>query len=182
MKKLFPCIATISLFFSCSGIKIKGVETAENVNFRSYKTYNFYEVVAKGDTIPFVFNQRVGMLKSAVAAELNKKGFVQTADNPDLFINIGIHVTRELQTRDTQFGQDGPFYMGQRNYTWKSKTIETGYYRNGAVTIHVVDAHQVRLVWQGTAESIVPAKDSQLQEEIKNGMARLFTQFPLEPR
>jgi Domain of unknown function (DUF4136) len=182
MKKLLAITALACFLFSCgSGIKIKGVETAVNVNLHGYKSFGFYSVKAVGDTIPFLFNERLGILKSAIVAELSKKGFVQTNTNPDLMINIGIQVSEEVQIRQTQFGQDGPFYMGQTNYKWKSEIIEAGHYRNGSVTIHAVDARQVRLVWQATAEGIIPVKESQLIADVKTGMFKLFERFPLIP-
>ncbi|MEO7310489.1 MAG: DUF4136 domain-containing protein [Chitinophagaceae bacterium] len=182
MKNLQLFLFLSGLLLSCSAIRISGVETADNINLHGYKTYDFYEVTAKGDTIPAIFNERLALIRIAIATEMNSKGFTRSTSGPDLLINIGVQVKKETATRETNFGQDGPFYIGQRNYAWKSKSVETGTYRNGYVTVHLVDARQVKLVWQGTVEAMIPGNDKQLENDIRKGMAKLFADLPLRPQ
>ena len=180
MKPLFFLACMISIVACSSGIKVANVSTAQNADFGKYKTFGFYEVKASGDTITAGFTERVGYLKNAIVTEMTTRGFTAAA-NPDLFINIGIVVKEEIQTRKTDWATDGRYtYMGQRNYKWESKEIETGRYRNGTVSVHIVDAAQRNMLWKGTAQGVVPEKEKNIPQAAANGMKELFAQFPVK--
>ena len=174
-------ILIIALFsYSCEPtFKIKGTQLTEGTDLQQYHTYDFYQVTAKGDTAHLSFNMRVDVMKRAVANELDKRGFKKATTNPDLLINIGVVSKSQVQTRTTTFGQDGPYYMGQRNYQWKTSEQEIGRYKDGTATVHLIDAKQHKLVWQGSVQGIVPDRELQLEAAIKQGIEKLFTKFPV---
>jgi hypothetical protein len=179
MKQLFFFASLFFLFACSSGIKVANVEASPDADFSKYKTYGFYEVKASGDTISEGFTKRIGYLKTAISEEMSKRGFTPSS-NPDLFINIGVVVKEEVQTRKTDWATEGRFtYMGQRNYRWESKEVETGRYRNGTVSVHVVDAAQRNMLWKGTAKGVVPEKEKNIPQAALNGMKELFVKFPV---
>ncbi len=179
MKQLFLFASLIFIFACSSGIKVANVSASPDANFSKYKTFGFYEVKASGDTITAGFTERIGFLKNAISEEMSKRGFT-AATNPDLLINIGIVVKEEIQTRQTDWATDGRYtYTGQRNYKWESKEIETGRYRNGTVSIHIIDAAQRNMLWKGTAEGVVPEKEKNIPQAATNGMKELFAKFPV---
>jgi hypothetical protein len=96
-----------------------------------------------------------------------------------MLVNIGIKVKEQIQTRETDWRTDAPKYMGQRNYSWKSEEIETGRYREGTATLHLVDATQKKMIWKGAVQSIVPEKQANVQEAVQKGMKALFEKFPV---
>lgn len=163
---------------SCSSSKIIKTEIGEGVDLSKYKTFDFYKLEASGDTLSGSFKQRADLLKTAIANELMQKGYRQASVNPDLLVNIGICVKEEVQTRQTDFRTDAPRYMGQRRYTWKSQEVETGRYRIGTADIHLVDAQKGIMIWQKVAEGVIPEKDKKLDEKVKDGMEKLFSDFP----
>jgi hypothetical protein len=181
MKKL-NFILLFSVFAACTPMKILNVVQGDNVDFTLYKTYNFYEVKASGDTITSGFKERITVLKNAIVNEMNKRGYVQN-DHPDLLINIGIVIRELAQTRTTDFHTDGaPQYMGQRNYSWKSEEMIMGHYREGAISLDIVDAGQKKMVWKGSIGGIVPHSRSTIQKDAERGMKLLFKKYPLSVR
>lgn len=174
----FAACFLIILFTACSSSKVINTERADNVDFSTYKTFDFYQVEAKGDTISQRFNDRITKLQDAIAIKMQKLGYLLSKTNPDLQINIGIVVKEETQTRQTDFRTDAPRYIGQRRYSWKSEQVETGHYREGTVTVHMIDAKQNKMIWKGAAQDIIPKKESRLDATIKRGVSKLLADYP----
>ncbi|HEX3023639.1 MAG TPA: DUF4136 domain-containing protein [Chitinophagaceae bacterium] len=163
------------LLASCSPMKIVYTKTTDTIDFNKYKTFNFYELKASGDTTTKNFTGRTNILKHAIIGEMNKRGYLQTNTNPDLLINIGIVVRQQ-----TDFRTDATKYTGQQNYSLKSDKIIAGFFKEGAVTLDIVDAAQNSIVWKGSVEGIVPNNRSSLQKLAENGMKKLFKKYPVE--
>jgi hypothetical protein len=172
----------IIIFAGCSSAKVIKTEKSEEGTFTVYKTFDFYKVEAKGDTNSQKFNESIEKLEDAVAIKLQKFGYLLSKTNPDLLINIGVVVKEEVQTRQTDFRTDAPRYIGQRRYSWKSQEVEVGRYRQGTVTVDVVDRKQNKMVWQGSIEDIIPEKTSNLDKAIKKGVDKLFASYPAVKR
>jgi hypothetical protein len=178
MKQIISILFT-AILAACSGIKVSNVDSLPSADFSKYKTFGFYELKASGDTISAGFSERVGYLKEAITAEMNKRDFT-VSTNPDLLINIGIVVKEEVQTRQTDWATDGRYtYVGQRNYKWESKEIEVGRYRNGTVTLHIVDAAKNAMLWKGSANGVVPEKQKNMPKVVTEAMKELFEKFPV---
>lgn len=180
MKYLFIVLLG-SLFVSCSGPRVLDLATAPDANFGNYKTFAFYEVTAFGDTITEQFNERIAYLKKGIAAQMEQRRFTQVPKNPDLFINIGVAIKLEVQTRETSWPQDGMMrYMGQRNYKWKSEEVEVGRYRRGAISLHVVDAAKNHMLWTATLRGSLPDDSTKLKTFADKGIQALFSKFPVQ--
>ena len=162
----------------CSSSKVLKTEKAEGADFSTYKTFDFYKVEARGDTNSQRFNEGIEKLEDAIAIKLQKFGYLLSKTNPDVLINVGIVVSEQVQTRQTDIRTDAPRYIGQRRYSWKSQEVEVGRYRQGTVTVDMVDRKQNKLVWQGTIEDIIPQKDAKLEKTIKKGVEKLFASYP----
>ncbi|TAF50482.1 MAG: DUF4136 domain-containing protein [Sphingobacteriia bacterium] len=179
-KMLF--IAALALLGACAGPAVMNTKTAPGADFSQYKTFSFYDLTASGDTVSAGFNDRIGVLKSAIGDQLKARGF-QPAAQGDLRVNIGLVVKEEVQTRQTDWRTDGRYkYVGQRNYTWQSEEIEVGRYRTGTVTLHLVDAAKNSMVWKGSVNGVLPEKEKNLPKVANEAMAELFKQFPVAQR
>jgi Domain of unknown function (DUF4136) len=179
MKKLFGFTMMI-LLLACASPKVLDVSTAPDANFSQYKTFAFYELTAMGDTITEGFNERVDYLKKAIASEMTQRQFKQVSQQADLLINIGIAIKLEVLTRQTSWAQDGMMrYMGQRNYKWQSEEIETGRYRKGAITLHIVDAAKNHMLWTATLKGALPDDSTKVVSAAAKGINTLFKQFPV---
>ena len=179
MKQLSIILCACYLI-ACASPKVLDVSTAPEADFTKYKTYSFYELTAMGDTITEGFNERVGYLKKAIAAEMDQRQFKQVKNNPDLLINIGIAIKLEVQTRQTDWQTDGRMkYMGQRNYKWQSEEIEVGRYRRGAFTLHIVDAAKNHMLWTATIRGSLPDDSTKVPAFAQKAVTAMYKQFPV---
>jgi hypothetical protein len=164
------------LMFACSGISIIGVDKADNFKISNYKTFDFYKIDASGDALSANAKQNLELIKTAITKELLAKGITQSSTDPDLLVNIGVVVLEKVQTRETKLGEN-PTYMGTRNYSWERQEVEVGRYRDGTVTVHLVEPEAKKMVWKGAAEAVLPNKESNVPAMIDQGMKQLFAKL-----
>lgn len=140
-----------------------------------YQTFNFLDfdlqILVDVERRP----ENVDHLKAAITRELEAKGLSQS-DDPDLFVNIGIVVKEEIQTRETDVRTD-MHYLGQRNYTWQAQEVPIGTYNEGTVTIDLVDAAKNERVWEGSASAVLIKNNEKLQKRIDSGIKKAFKKF-----
>jgi len=162
--------------FSCSGVRVLNSESNQGFKLSNFKTFDFYELDASGDTVAANFSTNAELLKSEIEKQLVLKGLTRSTAEPDLRINIGVVVQEKIQTRETTI-REAPRYMGQRNYSWKAEEVEVGRYKEGTVTVHLVDPNDKKLLWKGAVEGVLPAQQSKLAATIKEGMEKLFSKL-----
>ena len=117
MKKIFSFLILIAFASSCASVKIIKEETAPGVDLSAYKTYNYYSFHAAGDTTPRKTDQRIAQIRKAISNELNPKGYIFSANNPDFLVNVSINVKQDVQTREKTPITDPQVHVGQPNYT-----------------------------------------------------------------
>ncbi len=165
-------LSLLALVYACSPIKVISNEFDEDAASRNYKTFNFYDVKVKSPNPEQVRQERVEMLKNAVQNELEAVG-LKKADNPDVWVNIGVLVEDKVQTRNTDI-REAPVYIGQRNYHWESREVVVDKYKEGTVTIDLIDAKTEDMVGQSVASGVIADDDKKLQKRINQGMAKIF--------
>lgn len=156
----------------CSGVNVLETQADENFELGQYKTFDFFRLEASGDTAEN-FSRNVELLKGAITRELGLKGLRRSLASPDLLVNIGIVVEQKVQTRETSF-REAPVYIGQRHYHWETKKVEVGRYREGTVTVDLVDPEDNKRVWEGAVEGVIPERETKLRERIEEGVKALF--------
>lgn len=174
MKKIIFFLLLIA--GACSSVNIVGVDKAPDFALAKYKSFNFFDVNVGGDALGPNTDTNLTLLKAAITKQLTAKGLSQRTENPDLLINIGVLVDEKIQTRETSFSNpaDRTAYMNQRNYHWHAQEVAIGKYRQGTVTVHLVDRAANQLVWKGSADSVLPEKEKNVPALIEEGMAKLF--------
>ena len=179
MKNALAFLCSVFLITACNpSYKLLKVKKEDTFKLSDYPTYGFYDIEAKGDTVSKNFEQNVGIIKDAIAKNLQARGLDEARD-PSLKINIALNVQEQLQTRQTDFRTDGlPRYMGQRRYSWKSEEVVTGKYREGTIVIDLVDAADNRMVWQGGASGIIPEKTKNFTADINQVISEVVTKIP----
>ncbi len=165
----------ITLTGCSSSYKILKPEKESNFRLADYPTFGFYDIEAKGDTVSSTFGKNITIIKDAISRNLEEKG-LNEAQDPALKINIAISVKQEIQTRQTNFQNDGrPLYMGQRRYSWKSKEVEVGRYKTGTLLIDLVDPSTNKLVWKGGGEGVLPGKEKDFSKEVNELVTQIFS-------
>jgi hypothetical protein len=140
-----------------------------------YQTYKFLDFDAQVLVDIERRPENVDHLKAAISRELEARGLSQSED-PDLFVNIGVVVKEEIQTRETNARQDMR-YLGQRNYTWQVEEVPIGTYNEGTVTIDLVDVEKNQLVWEGKTSSVILKNNNKMQKRIDSGVKKAFKKF-----
>lgn len=168
----------LALFvWSCSSTKVQVKASNPTTEISDYATFSFFELEAEGDTSS-VFNESMHYFKSEVTWQMNARGVTQDTDSPDLKINLGIVVEEKTQTRQTSLSDPGEWtYIGQRNYKWESKTVEVGTYKEGSITIHLVDNSSNEAIWIGLIEGVLPRRPEKRKESIRKAVASLFSEI-----
>lgn len=138
-----------------------------------YKTFDFFEVSSE-NTNPEDFEQNIQFLETEIVKEMNKRGLSQSSESPDLKINLGIIIEDKIQTRTTSLATDPFMYSGQRSYTWESKEVPVNTYKEGSLTVHLVNTEKNEAVWVGIVSRVVPKKQKNKQKAITDGVSELF--------
>jgi hypothetical protein len=173
-------LLVMALGEACSPVRVLNTEADQNFSLANYRTFGFMEVNAEEGTSGLAISpESLAIFQREVAKQLQQRGLTQSASSPDLQINLGMVVMEKTQTRETNIRTDPPYYMGQRRYTWQSKEVEVGRYKEGTISVHLVDRAQNTLVWSGEAESVVPKNQEKVEERISEGVEKLFLSIPV---
>jgi hypothetical protein len=146
-------IAILGLYGCSSTLKVYSTQE-KDVDFKSYKTFDFYEIREEHLQMKEVNRRRLAM---AIELELGYKGYKRSVNKPDLLVNIYslINRTENVNTSNTSsvgyYGAATPYGAGIGvSVSPKSKYSE--YYSKGTVTIDLVDRVKNRLVLEGVAK------------------------------
>ena len=137
-------------------------DTNPAANFGSYKTFGFLSPLAT-DKFPYesLLTQH---LKDATRLAMESKGYVFSNNSPDLLLNFYVNIQDKQDVRTTPgspayvgYGYPGGYYGYRSGYyrAYNTTTIETINYKQGTLTVDLVDAKQKILAWTATAEGRV---------------------------
>ena len=87
---------------------------SDDVDFSKYKTYQIYSLDVKD--IPEFKAKKTGLdlLIGEIHKQMVARGYEKVKENAELIINLGVVISEEAQTRETDFTDATP-YMGTRN-------------------------------------------------------------------
>jgi Domain of unknown function (DUF4136) len=148
------------LFTACANTPTIHRETNPAATFSSYKTFGFLSPLAT-DKFPYesLLTQH---LKDATRQAMESKGYVLSTSAPDLLLNFYVNIQNKQDVRTTPgsaayagYGYPGGYYGYRTGYyrVYNTATIETVNYKQGTLTIDLVDAKQKVLAWTATAEN-----------------------------
>lgn len=151
--------ASAALSACASGPEIR-TDANPSARFSEYSTFGYFSPLATDKAgYESVLTAR---LKEATRRSLEAKGYVYSEANPDLLVNFYANVEDKQEIRTYSTGPTmgvGYGYYGYRRgyYTgWSTGTeVQTVNYKEGTLTIDLVDAKEKMLAWQGQAEGRV---------------------------
>ena len=153
--------AAAVLITACAAPPTIHRETNPAANFGSYKTFGFLSPLAT-DKFPYesLLTQH---LKDATRLAMESKGYVFSNSSPDLLLNFYVNIQDKQDVRATPgppaayVGYAGGYYGYRSGYyrVYNTTTIETINYKQGTLTVDLVDAKQKVLAWTATAEGRV---------------------------
>jgi hypothetical protein len=123
------------------------------VNLTSLRTFGFFSPLAT-DKAGYE-TMFTGRLKESTRRSMEAKGYVYSENNPDLLLNFYANVQdrQEIQTSPFALGFYG--YRGGMYGGFGTTDIQTVNYKQGTLSIDLVDAKKKVLAWQATAEGRV---------------------------
>jgi hypothetical protein len=158
---LYVCTlaAATVLISACASTPAIHRETNPDVSISSYKTFGFLSPLAT-DKFPYesLLTQH---LKDATRRMTESKGYVFSNGTPDLLLNFYVNIQNKQDVRATPgpayVGYGGGYYGYRSGYyrVYNTTTIETVNYKQGTLTIDLIDAKQKVLAWTATAEGRV---------------------------
>lgn len=171
--------ALLALSACATGPDIR-VDMDPGANLKSYQTFAFFESVAT-DSGPYtsILSTR---LKQATRAQLERLGFKYAEAEPDLQVNFFVKIEDKQRLRSTPSGYYG--YRSGYYGTWGGYPyVETVDYREGTLSIDLVDAKRKQLVWQGVAEGEVKSESMKNPgPAIDAAVTKIFSNFPYAPK
>jgi hypothetical protein len=153
-------LAAAMLFSACASTPTIRRETNPDAKFGSYKTFGFLSPLAT-DKFPYesLLTQH---LKDATRQAMESKGYVFSSRDPDLLVNFYVNIQNKQDVYATQgtrayAGYPGGYYGYRGGYyrVYSGATIQTVNYKQGTLTVDLVDAKEKVLAWSATAEGRV---------------------------
>lgn len=152
-------------------------------DFSKYKTYKWVQIKEGGQLNPLVDQQ----LKSAIDAELSRKGLAKAEGDADLLVGYQAAINEEKQFNayTSGFGPGwgyGPGWglgwyggFGSVTTTVQSSTIQVG-----SIVFDMYDGAQQKLVWRGEASKTLDpkAKPDKQQQNLEKAVAKLLKSYP----
>jgi hypothetical protein len=167
---------TLSLVFKgCTPVRVVSSNLKPGTTIKSYQTYNYMDISFKNEAFTELNSEGIQILKTAIDQQMQERGFTKT-QNPDLWLNIGIVIEDKVQTRQTNI-RDAPLYIGQRNYSWRSKEVEVNRYKLGTVTLDLVDQQKNEQIWEGVVQGTISNKSEKMKKRVNKGIDKLFNQL-----
>jgi Domain of unknown function (DUF4136) len=152
-----------------------------SADFSNYKTYKWVKVKDAAQLGQLADQQ----LKSAIEAELAKKGLVKSEEGSDLFLayQAAVNQEKEFTSYTSGFGPGWGYGAGWRYGGGFESSSTTGYTSTihiGSVGLDVYDARKEKLIWRGEASKTldVKAKPDKMQKNLTKAMAKLLKNYP----
>jgi hypothetical protein len=176
----------LALLAGCaaSGPTIR-VDRDPAVDMKAYRTFGFFDQVAT-DRVQYttIISSR---LKQATRDQLERRGYSYSEESPDLRVNFYLNVVDKQEVRSTPSTTVGMGYYGYRGGMYGAWSgypydVDTVNYRQGTLSIDLVDARKNALVWQGVAEGRVSDEARKNPGPAIDGVvSEIFANFPDGP-
>ena len=177
------------LLFTAAGmLTMAGCESSPKIrtdydhsaDFSQYSTYDFYDPMGIEEAqYQSLFSK---YFRDSIGREMEMRGYKRAAE-PDVLINVTARVDDKI--RVTSSPSTGMYYgHGYRSshygfYHGYSTQTDVRQYKEGTVTIDLVDARRQELVWTATSVGTVTDKKlKNLYESINKGVAAVFQEYP----
>jgi len=170
----------LALAGCATGPKISS-EVDPEADFGSYRTFGFYTPLAlekEGYATP-----TTDRIKAAARAQMESRGYVFTADQPDLWVNLNAYMQEKTDVSTIPTVDYNYYYSYRaRSYFavpyWRDRT-DVRQYTEGTLNVDLVDRAKNRLVWEGIAVGRVSRlKPEERGARIDSAVAEIFARFP----
>jgi hypothetical protein len=185
LKWLSGSVAILFLLASCASTA--HVEKADDADFSRYKSFAWMTKDEKGNDRQLGLTEQ--KIRAAVNRELEKAGWKETKNKPDVLLNYDVLVERNIREVTSPVYSRPYTRLVYNPYTRRYTTIYypsqfMGYERDGqavregTVTITMIDASADRAIWQGWTTGEINGRNMS-SKEIQNSVRSIFRKFDL---
>lgn len=157
----------------CSDLRIN-TDFDPAANLTQLRTYDWRPGPQKGPSDPRIDNSLLDTrVRNAVDRQLAAKGYQKISSGSPDFL-VGYHVVLEQRT---DFRTVGGYY----GYRWGGAPATYAYnYEEGTLLLDVIDPKTMKLLWRGSATSIVErqATPEAREAKINKAVAEILAKFP----
>ena len=180
MGRVVVLATAIVAMAGCASAPSTYVNADPAANFESYETFGFVDVT--GTDRAGYGSLETTYLKSAITAEMERRGLVESGD-PDLLVNFHVHAREKLRSYNVPNGGFtfyDPYFDAWAGYGgWRTEVRQ---FTEGTLTIDVVDAGLRKLVWEGAAVGRVTDGDRRdLEGTVQDAVAEIMKDYPVTP-
>ncbi|MDH5824745.1 DUF4136 domain-containing protein [Luteimonas sp. RD2P54] len=171
----------VALLAGCASSPRITTEADPRADFSAYRSFAFYSPLAIEKHGYATATSEAA--KAAVRRQMEARGYVYDAENPDLWVNINAYMERRTDVSSVPTVDYGYYYSyrsqayfavpywGERTHVYR--------YTEGTMNVDLVDVDENRLVWEGVAVGRV----SNLSPEERAGridatIAEIFAHYP----
>jgi hypothetical protein len=171
----FLAIAAYAALTACTSNPLQvRVDQDPARSVAGYRTFGFYEQPST-DSARYQ-TLLTSHLQASTRQQMESRGYVFSADSPQLLVNFVVSVRQQQQVLAKSAGPAGlrGAYRGVGTYD-----IDTVTTKQAAVTIDVVDAANRSIVWQGVGEGAVSTEaERNTGVAVNKAVTRIFRDFP----
>ncbi|MEI6946901.1 DUF4136 domain-containing protein [Paraflavisolibacter sp. H34] len=183
----------MSLVLLAGCASVAHVEKDETVNFSRIKTFSWIKTSdTKSDSGYRVSDLTERNIRKAVNAELEKAGWRETKNRPDVLVSYDLLVERSVrETADPVYsvpvsryyfnpywGRWSRVYYPSRFMGYESSSYAV---REGTMTITLMDAQTEKTIWQGWTTDEVAGRNL-TSKEVQGSIRSIFRKFDVAQR
>jgi hypothetical protein len=178
-------LAAGALMFLASCGPTSHIEVAKGVDFKNYKTFGWTNdsgLKKAGRVNNDIVDNNI---KNSIATELEEKGWQESDQQPDVLLDYNVTVQKGVKQQTVPiYPYSGSFYMPWRHrmgYYYNPAffggyTIDNVPFREGILTVNMMDAKVNKLIWQGSASGDITSKNvtsKEAQADVKSIFKKL---------
>lgn len=146
------------------------------VDFAAYRSYSWApRPNVDGADAPLQLLDR--NIRTAIAAEMTRRGYTEAADAPDLLIAYETSRSDKVESNPVRVGVGVGSWGGNFGGSVNVGSPSVRNYQEGRLVIHAIDAERNAEVWLGSISGRL-TKDSLEPAAIQRAVAAAMTDFP----
>lgn len=179
--KMLASGSLVTILAACASSPAIKSDYDHQADFSRYRTFGYMSPLGTDKAgYSTLLTER---LKDATRGQMEMRGYVYDAANPDLLVNFNGKLQQKTQVSEAPpppmgpyYGYRSGFYGGWPGYGWGDTVYQ---YTEGTLNIDLVDARRKQMVWEGVAVGEVQNPDTATSSQnIDKAVAGIFAKYP----
>jgi hypothetical protein len=179
--KMLASGSLVTILAACASSPAIKSDYDRQADFSRYRTFGYMSPLGTDKAgYSTLLTER---LKDATRGQMEMRGYVYDAANPDLLVNFNGKLQQKTQVTEAPpppmgpyYGYRSGFYGGWPGYGWGDTVYQ---YTEGTLNIDLVDARRKQMVWEGVAVGEVQNPDTATSSQnIDKAVAGIFAKYP----